>query len=242
MTILQRSAALAEKVRELVQAREQAARAIHFAKRAEELAGPAEELRDCAALKRLLAAQRIPTPGVNSLPLPWWSEMLSGLKDRYAKDQSAILSPVPNGEDVRAKFLLPLKQLPAKVREILKSAWMEWVQAKIPAIKDDLLTVLEGIPALRSSVQKISETKRRALEKASELPRTQADIDQVLSLASQIEQAWRSLTGDGIPDEVIEFIRVAGQPGGAPVNALSPLVLDWFRQHAIDQSLRVRVI
>lgn len=241
MTLLQRSDALAQMIKDLVQLKEHAAQAAHFARRADDLAVPASELREWSAVHMVLTSHGIVAPGLGTLSLTSWAGTLSEIKDRYTHDPKVILDPFP-GQDVRAIFVVPLKQLPARVREVLKTAWSEWVEKQMPAIRDDLLAVLSGIPALRSSVQTISDTKRRALQKGSELPRARADIDEVLSFARQIDQAWRSLTGDGIPDEVIAFIRIAGQPSGAPVGALTPLVLEWFEQHRIDQALRIRVI
>lgn len=240
MNLVESATTLKTDLAALEQLRKSAGAADRFERRAKELEAPAKDLSQLATVISLLRNHSVPNVQFEELALGEWETRLKRLRENYEQDPTTILDPYPN-EDVRAKLLSPLKQLPLDVSSRVSAAWVSWVSCRLPAVSDDILNVLSGIPALRNSVEKLRALKQEVSIAASRLPQTQAHIDGVLKRIQALETAWGALTGAGIPKEVIQFLRAAGQVSGAPYAMLTPAVMQWLIEHQLHQSLTVKV-
>jgi hypothetical protein len=75
-----------------------------------------------------------------------------------------------------------------------------------------------------------------------ELMNVRLQIDSFLIAIKSIRETLETLEGEGVPKEVVEFLRAAGRPNGASLAQLTPVIHKWFADQNLVQSLRVRVI
>jgi len=241
VSLIERSRELAAQLHRLGQLKDHASQAVHFEKRADELTIAASQLIPVSKTFEVLKALNLDFQSLAELSLSAWNFRFSELRSRYALDAQCILDPTP-GEDARAVFLNPLKNLPVKIRTALTLEWAAWSKLQIPPISDDLLSVLAAVGSMKPKVEKLRVLKRTAVDTTARLPASKADLDAFLVGIASIRQAWEDLAGDGIPKEVIDFLRAAGRSDGAPVEQLTSPILEWLRTHHLDQTLRIRMI
>jgi len=241
MNLAERNGQLIAKLKALEEAKQLASQADYFEKRAEELKIAFDELAPIAELIVLLKKlKKIEFSSLSVIAIGSWNFRFTELRKQYLTDPQSILNPTP-GEDARAVFLNPLKQLPVKIRGLVAVEWSSWANREIPPINDELIGVLSGVASMKSKVGTLRVLKRSAIESASKLPNSELEIERFLGFVKSIRQTWDELAGDGIPKEVIEFLRSAGRPEGANISQLTPAIHKWFSKHHLDQSLRIRV-
>ena len=239
MRLIETAKVLKDKIVELEELRKSAGAADHFERRAKDFEGPARELSQLAKAVTLLRKNSVPLMQLQH-ELEGWQALLKELEEKYERHPATILDPFPN-EDVRAKLLTPLKNLPGSIRTNLSGAWSSWVTGRLPAVNEEILGVLGAIQGLRQSVDKLRTLKRDVLIAAAILPQAQTDIDAVSSRTQAIEKEWAGIAGAGIPEDVIRFLRAAGQFGGAPYAMLTAGVMQWLKDQHLDQSLKVKI-
>jgi hypothetical protein len=240
VSLTERTAIIRQELKRLERVRALATQASHFAKRAEELQSAATALAPVGAAY-LLLRQTIDTTSLHTeIAGKQWNLRFRELRDRCAKEPDAVLDPVP-GQDARNIFLNPLKQLPQKWKASLQARWTEWAQAKVPKIGADVLAVLGAVPGMASKITKVRMDLESADRLSANLPMTPAEVAQFDRAVDQARAAWQELTGDGVPKEVLEFLRVAAQGPGAKLEQMTPLVEAWLRSHGLLASLRIRI-
>jgi len=240
VNLVESAALLKGNLVDLEKLQKSAGAADRFERRAKDLVPSAKELLQLAKTVSVLHKNSVPMTAlqqVNAAPL---EALLKRLSDNYENDPTTILDPFPS-EDVRARLLTPLRQLPGALRSVLGNLWAAWVTGKLPSMNDEVLRVLATITALSHSVEKLQTLKREVLTAAAVLPQEQADIDGVLNRVKTIEKEWASLAGAGIPDDVIRFLRLAGQTGGAPYGMLTAPVMQWLKEHEIHHLLKIKI-
>lgn len=240
MTLLQRAQELSQRIAALDDLKRRADQAGVFERRANELAGPAEECQRLEAGARTLASHAIHLPSLDTSLARALHERVSDLRQRYAEDRNVMLDPFP-AEDARFVLMQPLRQLPGKANVAMHDAWAQWAGVRLPQIDSEVLAVLGEIAALREPVRRIRSLGREAEQCCSTVPERTENIEYFLQLCTRIQQEWHNLTGEGIPQEVLTFLRAAGGPSGAAFSLLTSEVLEWLSTHGLKQALRVRM-
>ncbi|SAK87911.1 hypothetical protein AWB82_06078 [Caballeronia glebae] len=240
MTLLLRAQTLSQNITALGELKKRAEQAGVFERRAEELASPAEACRKLNGCAQVLASQEIRPTSLDAELVRALYERVSDLIHRYAGDRNVMLDPFPN-EDTRFVLTQPLRQLPSKAEAAMREAWANWARSRLPQIDVEVLEILGSITTLRESVGRIRNLKREAELRCSTLPEGSEDIACVLQLCTQIREEWLNLTGEGIPQGVLIFLREAGTPSGAAYSRLNAEVLEWLSAHGLKQALRIRM-
>lgn len=240
MTLLLRAQELSRNIAALGDLKRRADQASVFERRASELAGPAEECRNLESGARTLASREIHPASLDAGLVRALHERVSDLRQRYAEDRNVMLDPFP-AEDTRFVLMQPLRQLPGKANAAMHEAWAQWARTRLPQIDAEVLGILGEIAALRESVGRMRSLGREAEHCCSTLPKRIEDIEYFLQLCARIQQEWHNLTGEGIPQEVLTFLRAAGGTSGAAYSLLTAGVLDWLSAHGLKQALRVRM-
>lgn len=250
LTLVDRTAALRDRLTSLSKLRELATQAQQFQTRATEL-----ERATSALATWVIVLERFRTHGV---PLPAdlpetasVHKLASQMSSAFANDPQSI---IPANPMLKKAFWEPLDGLPRQLAQALGTAWISYVESLAPAPQAELLDVLGALPAFRAQVGRIrglyralDELKRpEALLKAAQSGAdSAAQLDVLLawseSLPKEITTALSELTGEGIPADILSFIRLATAPTGAPFAQLTSSVRDWLEQHGLVESLRVRL-
>jgi DNA repair ATPase RecN len=242
MNLIQRNEQLIAQLHELERTKSLASQASHFEKRAQELGAAAQELVPISKIVVLLSeVTGIQFKSLSKCNLEDWDFRFTDLQKKYAANPETILDPTP-GEDPRTVLLNPLRQLTSKIRTSLGEEWSTWSLQEIPAFNDELMNVLSTVASMKSKVEQLRSLKRSINETANNLPDTRLQIDSFLISIKSIRETLETLEGEGVPKEVVEFLRAAGRPNGASLAQLTPVIHKWFADQNLVQSLRVRVI
>ena len=240
MSLISRSQRCSRSILELDALEKRANQANLFEKRANDLRNPVNDLSTLASVIQLFADRGVDVPNLDNALIFTLSDRISDLLKRYKADKNVILDPFPE-EDFRHVVTVPLNSLPGKLQTSLLSAWQEWSKQIVPEISADILDILYLIPALHSSVTSIRNLKVRVNSIINTLPRSENDFNNLETLSQLFAVEWTTLTGEGIPDNVLSFLRASGGRQGAAYSSLTPEVLTWLINHNILESLRIRV-
>jgi hypothetical protein len=212
----------------------------HFELRGQQLRAPSESLRTSANRGAILKAARIQLQGIDAEVLRRWRTRLQDLLVAFEEVPTSILDPVP-GDDARKILFEPLAQFSTGIQNSLQASWKSWVLEQEPSISVELLDVLAAVPSLATQVAEIRNTWARLQQAAGSLPGSEDEITSTKSTANCLITLWESLSGGGIPSEVVTFLRSAGQRNGAAFALLTTDVADWLRNHDLLDTLRIRL-
>ena len=240
MNLFERVQDLEIRIKSLTGLRARSNQADKFERRAKDLSLPSNALERLKPSMNIVLSRGIKCDALNKELIQSIHARITDLRSRYANDKNVIIDPFP-GEDTRYIFTQPLAGLPANVDSALKNAWKVWAGNKLPKIDREVLEILANINSLKISVQNIKSLQIRADEICNRLPENEATVNELTQLCERIATTWHELTGDGIPPEVMSFLRAAGSYNGVGVEALTAEVFDWLRQHNLSKSLRIRM-
>lgn len=240
MNLLERAKSLSLEIQAIDALKKRADQAVLFEKRAKDLAAPVDELSNLEEAVRVIASLHIPAPLIDRSLVGSLRDRIVDLRSRYSSDKNVVLDPFP-GEDVRWVLNQPLSQLSQKVKAALLAAWGNWSRANIPDIDKDVLEILAGIIALSDSVATVRNLKAKAETVCASLPGGVDDLERLRKLCEEISAVWHNLAGEGIPADVLIFLRSAGNREGAKFDLLTSEVLAWLAVHGLRDALRIRM-
>lgn len=156
------------------------------------------------------------------------------VKDNFNQDSQWIL----DNQKFKAKDLKrKLNSLINKINQILQILWENYKVNKLPSTNEEILRLLGGINAFKSTVERVNYLRRQIPEK---LPTNEAEFQQIEETINNLKQTWESLSSENVPENVIYFLRAAGSQG-ASLQLLTPDVQNWLDKHQITNSLRIRL-
>lgn len=160
----------------------------------------------------------------------------SQVETNFEANPESILE---SDEQLRHQFWELLEGFPITVKGILLRAWQKYVDALIPPQKTDLLDTLALVPVLRSDADKIRRLYTEVSERRQRLPQSTLDFERLQTIPNELNNLWQRFGGDVIPEEVLNFLRSASSQNGARLNQLTLTVLDWLKEHNLEQSIRI---
>ena len=240
MNIFERAAQLSSEINDLHALKIRATQAELYEKRANDLSIPVSELFPLNGSVHVLTQLNIPIQLIDRNLVVSLYLRIKDLKSRYEIDRNAIIDPFP-GEDVRFVFTQPLSQFPQKINAALRETWSNWAQKNVPSIDNEVLEILTEISALHNSVAGIQRLKMNAESYGASLPSNLDDVNSLTNICNKILEEWHSLTGDGISEGVLKFLREAGNKDGAKFESLNSEVDEWLELHDLKGSLRIRM-
>jgi hypothetical protein len=128
------------------------------------------------------------------------------------------------------------------LREQLSGAWSAWAVSRIPSVNEEVLGVLSQISELRATVTRVRAGIQRLSQSAMTLPATQGTIDAFVRDAEAVTEAWNSLDTQHLSPKLLQFLREAGSPAGARLDALSQEVSSWLSAKGLSDSFRIRAV
>ncbi|MFC2034891.1 hypothetical protein ACFLUJ_02085 [Chloroflexota bacterium] len=152
----------------------------------------------------------------------------------YINDPNTLL----NDPTLRATIYSSFSGLEVALRSTLEQSWRNYTSSQI--IQSDMvsLDVLGNIPQFSSIISRIRELYGQINNMSNNLPKTDRDIQNFKGKTDELKEKWQNLEGEGIPEEVIAFIRACGI-GGANISLLTEEVHDWLIGRGIEESFRV---
>lgn len=240
MTLLQRAKDLTSSLEELNALDKRADHAQLFENRADTFEKPATSLRGLEESMKVLLELGIVVPGIEKETVIALKNRINDLHSRYLLNKNVMLDPFP-GENIKYVLTNALSRLPDQSREALIRGWGEWCRRQLPHVDEEVLTLLEKIEALRKSAQSVRELKKEFDEVSSSMPIATESVERITHLAGDMNEVWLDLTGEGVPQPVLIFLRKAISIEGARLAELTQDVRDWMSEHGLSNSLRVRI-
>jgi hypothetical protein len=133
--------------------------------------------------------------------------------------------------------LKPVQQIERGAREDVLNRWRSYVRSQMPGLDGliDLADILSQVEANPHEVASLRGGVADLERLARHMPDAQA-ASRVAHAVTQIRSALAALVGDS--EEVRQFIDdAAGR--GAPIRALTPVVLEWMHTSGIAKSFKI---
>jgi hypothetical protein len=159
------------------------------------------------------------------------------LRNDFSTDAASIVGP-RRLNAIRSDVTRTMDAL----RSQLTTAWSAWATALIPSVNDEVLGVLSQISELRVTVSRVRAGIQRLTQAAVALPANEDTIDAFVRDAEAATEAWNSLDTQHLSPKVLQFLREAGSPAGARLDALSSEVSSWLSSRGLVDSFRVRAV
>lgn len=156
------------------------------------------------------------------------------VKDNFNQDSQWIL----DNQKFKAKdFKRNINSLMNKINQRLQILWESYKINKLPSTNEEILRLLGGINAFKSTVERVNYLRRQIPQ---ELPTNEAEFQKIEETINNLKQTWESLSSENVPENVIRFLRAAASQG-ASLKLLTPDVQSWLDEHQITNSLRIRL-
>lgn len=137
----------------------------------------------------------------------------------------------------KAIFSLPTFEY--NLRESLSRSWHDYTSKYSPQLDVTSLEVLASIPSLKAIIESIRLLQEHIGILHSNLPEADVNIQNFHKKIDELKAKWLDLTGEGIPESVITFLRECGGVGGADLDLLTDEVRHWLIDRHIEESFRV---
>lgn len=232
MTFLtQRCDHVIEQIGDLNRLREIARSQDDFARRRDQLVGEQKALEPLAAQVRLFRAHGL------IVTVPPLVGLLQGnfrqLRDNYKAHPESLTRA--NLSQVSRQS----QQCQHALKEELERIWQDYVDAKRLRIDDGLLSLLGEVPAYRDAVTNLQDFDEQVETLRAATPRSDAAFGTLEHTIGEMQRIWNGLKGAGLPSEVTDFLRIAGDKRiGARLDLLDK-IRPWLKERGLEDSFRV---
>jgi hypothetical protein len=226
-----RSAEAVQRLHELRQIKDIAKSVDAFKQRRDQLAAEEKAFRDLAARVQLLRSHKIPV----AVPRLVWF-----LQEEFAKIQTNFES-APDSL-AQANLQIVFNQSTKCRQELvtaLQLAWEGYVDTQRLKLDAAILNVLSAVPSFRNAVADLVELDGQIQTRRARLPRSEEDFAGLHHDVGEMRRIWDELGGEGLPKEVLNFLKIAGNRSiGAPLDLLDK-VHPWLKERGLEASFRV---
>jgi hypothetical protein len=239
MTLLSRADGLVTRIATLETTKTLVNEAEGFRTRAEQLQAASRELRRVRSQQSALRANGIDPErdGTSSPPLAARAQEVLGA---FGADSRKILTVQP---PLDHSFIRPVKSLCEKVDRACTNAWQTSANVILGPLPDDLLNVLERIADLAPAVRRIRALQQEGQGIVEGNPGSSAEavgaaIARLRAIAADKSEKWAQLSGGGIPEEVVRFLRRAAIRE-ARLSEVTPAIVEWLKTRGLLNAFRV---
>ena len=240
MLLTSRALAFVQEVENYKKKREIAGEADKFASRAKQLKSPSERLAMLQTLAHELVDQGI-APVLPAVLIDAIAERANTHLSEFENDSKSFVEP---SASLAHEFIPMLGKLETDYKHSILKAWSQHVEVLVKPLPDAVLRAIETLPAYRAQVVSL-RAKHVEAEKLTKKPPELGDVESALKRINQLidENAatWKELSGSGIPDDVLDFLRKSGAMGGVSLSEVTPSIIDWLNGRNLLTSFTVRV-
>lgn len=141
----------------------------------------------------------------------------------FHEDKNVIIAP-----ESEPTFWKPLEAMPKKVCEALEKEWESYVESKIPPSQAGILEILSKVRGFSDQAGTVRGLFAEIRAMGNSLPK-EGDFERLDALTVRVKQAWNDLHGDGMPSQVLDFLKKA-HTSGFSLTDLNNDVLDWLKK------------
>jgi hypothetical protein len=233
--LIERSRKLIDEVARLDRLRTQSKDIERFQTRQRQIEAALQSLRDLVRSVGLFRKHGLPLPFDPETIQPLLRQ-LATIRTAFEQDAASITGTT---DETKTRFWKPIETMGVRLSAQLLTTWRNHV-ANATRANEQLLGVLERIPAFRNHVGLIRRLHAEAETLGGTLAQSDASFQRLDDLTSRLRQAWGGLPIGDLEDAALrDFLKTAGTPAGASLDALSPRILDWIRGHELVGAFRI---
>lgn len=217
--ILQRAKELEALVKRYAELRQHRDALDGFKTRRDLLREIAVSVHSSKEIREFLIQNCIPVQN-NGVDLKRLLEKVTDIYDKFTRDPSFILQP--NSAS--------LTQFKNSITNATSSLLLSWRRYAAPGDQGEaLVAVLDRYAPFRDAAARIRLLRQQLAQKAEELPSSDQVVSQVNDLKKQLTVEIQSLSGKGLDESVLDFLRRSAT--GVPLGELflNPQILKWIQ-------------
>lgn len=189
-----------------------------------------------ASLARLKAAAII--PDFIATDAAGLASKASTLRDLLKEDPSKLNDPPFN---LKYEFVDRVTGLCSGANKAGLAAWQAHIAKNSEMASPEMLTALGAIPQYKPVVLRIGALKGQVAILAQSVPADiAAGLAQLKTIMDSYTSAWGEMIGDGIPKDVIAFLRAAAAHGAA-LDQLTDEVQTWLKARGLLSLFRIKI-
>ena len=169
----------------------------------------------------------------NDPAFKWLLNEITSIYEKFQKDPGSILKPK----------VADLAQFESKIRNIENSLSLSWKHHTSPGQQGEaLVNVLDQYPPFRETVKRIRQLRQWLFQKAQNPPLSEQEVTEVKELKNKLAKEIQSLSGKGLDEEVLDFLRRSAT--GVPLSELfsKPKILEWLKKENLIKSFQVKCL
>jgi len=208
---------------------------------AEQLEGRRRELEEQRQLLMVATARAQVLTARGHLQAASWPDVsasraaLVRVANRFRQDPAQIAS----GRDYKA-LLEFCGRAVQSLESAVMAAWTK-IQAEADPVSEQLLQQLSQVPGQVRAVEQVRSMRAHLRALGATPPANLADYDAFQEAANALASVWTGLDHRDLPDSVIQFLRAAQAPGGAPVSLWTGEVRAWLEEHGMLEQVRLQL-
>lgn len=206
-----------------------------FATRQAQISSALARLRTVAEKASLFKTEGIGVPPVPA-SLTQVAQAVSQTNAAFVADHNAALGQIGDLEKRLADFV-------DLFSNSVESAWASYVRGKTRVGNEALLTVLEKIPDFKATVRKVRALTKDLQELAGVAPATSVVLQAFHSTVDAIAGEWEALGSDGVPQTIVDFLRLAVSVEGASLETflVDAEIAKWLRDKKVMSAFRIKL-
>ena len=149
------------------------------------------------------------------------------------------LGPDSRQQDAFGDVCSSLEALVTRIDSEVRECWMSWKQQQqlAWALEETVLEDVRAIPGQESLADNYMAARSRFSELSRQIPGLAETVRQLTRLTDQMVETRGQMNFD-VPDEVRAFLDALNH-GKAPLNLVTPAVLEWLSQRALLESFQI---
>ncbi len=229
--LTQRSAQAVIQIGEIKQLNEIAKSVDEFASRRDQF------VRQCDAFAPLLAQVRLFRARGLNVTAPQLIYFL--LKEFSQLQQEFETQPESLTQTNLNKIFNQSQNCQQALRDELERVWHEYVDAKRLKLDQALLGVLSVVPAFGDAVAYLEEWDEKIEAQRNRVPTDKGGFENLQRSIDEMQRIWNDLGGAGLPADLVNFLRIAGDKSiGARLELLDQ-IRPWLKDRGLEGSFRV---
>jgi hypothetical protein len=160
------------------------------------------------------------------------------LRELLKEDPSKLADPPFN---LKYDFVDRLSSLCGAANKAVLAAWQAHIAKNSVMASSEMLAALAAVPQYKPVVLRIGALKGQVATLAQSVPDDiAAGLAQLQSIMEAYAAAWGEMIGDGIPRDVIAFLRAAAAEGAA-LDQLTHEVRTWLEARGLLSLFRIKI-
>lgn len=161
-----------------------------------------------------------------------------------AQEKWQLFSKKPDWLLDKAEFLAfqkAVKGNTSTIYQLLLQTWRAYIESLTPPIQPETMSIFRKIPSFQMDVDLIGQHQNDLHAFFNRLPESDDEIEQVKKRCAALHELWKKFGQGSVSNEVLQFLKMAGSPTGAPMSMWTNEVATWLQEQDILNDCTIRI-